>query len=139
MKDFSRPRVPIQFSIDDDTFDCAMGIPARTLMDMTTEFMNMDGEDPKESIAAMMEVLQKFLLPRSYERFAERMASQENPIEFPQVNEVIMWLMGEYGMRPTRQSSDSAGGLPNQEPGTALTGTTPVAESISYPSPLLNS
>lgn len=139
MKDFSRPRRLIQFTIDGDQFDCVPAIPAQTLMDMTTKFQDMDGENPSESIAAMMEVLKQFLLPASYRRFTERMGSQTDPIEFPQVNEVIMWLMGEYGMRPTKLSSESADGQPNQEPGTGLTGTMPDVELISLPSPLLSS
>jgi hypothetical protein len=139
MKDFTRTRKPIQFTIDSDVFDAAPAIPADTLMDMTTQFEAMDEGSPDEMIKAMLTVLEQFLLPNSFRRFRERMGSQENPVEFPQVQEVIFWLLEEYGMRPTQQSSGSADGLPLPESGTSLTGPTPDVVSISSPSPLINS
>lgn len=139
MKDFTRAHVPIVFTIDGDKFDAIPAIPAQTLMDMTTAFESMDGEDAVESMKAMQTVLEKFLMPASLRRFTERMASQEEPIEFPQVSDVIFWLMEQYGMRPTQPSSASADGQPNPEPGTSLTGNTPDVVSISSPSPLLSS
>lgn len=139
MKDFTRVRTPITFTIDDDKFDAAPAIPAQTLMDLTGQFSVMDEDDPAAAIAAMITVLEQFLLPASFRRFTERMGSKTDPIEFPQVNDVIFWLLGEYGMRPTPQSSDSADGLQLPESGMSSTGNTPDVVSISSPSPLLNS
>lgn len=139
MKDFTRERKPITFTIDDDKFDAVPAIPAQTLMDMTSEFESMDADNAAESIKAMQEVLEKFLMPASFRRFTERMSSQAEPIEFPQVNDVIFWLLEQYGMRPTQPSSESADGLQLPETGTNLTGNTPDAVSISSPSPLLSS
>jgi hypothetical protein len=135
MKDFSKARKPIEFEIDGDRFDCVPAIPAQTMMDMTAEFSAMDDNDPTQAIKAMMTVLGQLLLPASFALFEQRMKSQEKPIEFPQVNEVIMWLFGEYGMRPTEQSSDSADGLQLPESGTTSMGNTPDVVSISPPSP----
>jgi hypothetical protein len=139
MKDFTRIRKPIEFTIDNDRFDAVSAIPAHVLMDMTTEFQAMDEGDPNEAIQAMMKVLELFLMPASYTRFTDRMKDKQEPIEFPQVQEVIFWLLEEYGMRPTQQSSDSSDGLSGQEPGTNSTATSPVVESISLPSPLISS
>jgi len=139
MKDFSRDRKKIDFVIDGDQFDCVTAIPAKTLMEMTGDFQGMDEEDPVQSIKAMMVVLQKFLLPRSFELFERRMGDQENPIELPQVNDVIMWLMEQYGMRPTEQSSISVVGLQLPESGISSTGNTPDVVSTSSPSPLTSS
>lgn len=132
-------RKPIEFVIDGDKFDAVRAIPADTLMLMTTEFEAMDGEDSTESIKAMMTVLEEFLLPVSFKRFRERMGDKTDPIEFPQVSEVIFWLLEQYGMRPTVQPSDSAVGLQLPEPGISSTGTTPDVVSISSPSPLISS
>jgi hypothetical protein len=140
MKDFSRVRKPVEFVIDGDQFDCMQAIPAETLLEITTEFEKLDEtEDSAQMMAAMKSVLRKFLLPRSCEKFLGRMGDPEHPIELPQVNEVLMWLMEQYGLRPTKQSSESADGLPDLAPGTSSTGTTPVVESISLPSPLIGS
>jgi hypothetical protein len=139
MKDFTRPHLPISFTIDDDKFDAVPAIPAQTLMDMTSEFESMDDDNAGESIKAMMAVLEKFLMPASFRRFSERMASREEPIEFPQVNDVIFWLLEQYGMRPTQPSSASADGQPSPDSGMSSTGNTPDVVSISSPSPLLSS
>jgi hypothetical protein len=139
MKSFTRDRKPIEFEIDDDRFDAVRAIPADTLMEMTTEFDAMDGENAEESIKAMLAVLEKFLMPASYRRFRERMGDKENPIEFPQVSEVIFWLLEQYGMRPTQPSSGSADGQLPPDSGTSLTGSTPDVVSISLPSPLISS
>jgi hypothetical protein len=139
MKDFSRDRELINFTIDGDKFDCVPAIPAKTLMEMTSDFAGMDDDDPTQAIKAMMTVLEKFLLPASFALFERRMGDQARPIEFPQVNDVIMWLMEQYGMRPTEQSEPSAAGLPLPEPGTTSTGSTPDVVSISLPSPQTSS
>jgi hypothetical protein len=139
MKSFTRERRPIEFEIDGDKFDAVRAIPADTLMEMTNQFAAMDGEDGVESVKAMMTVLEQFLMPASFKHFRERMGSREAPIEFPQVQDVIFWLLEQYGMRPTQQSSDSADGLQLPESGTSLTGTTPDVVSISSPSPLISS
>jgi hypothetical protein len=139
MKSFTRPRVPIEFEIDDEKFDAARAIPAQALMDMTKQFAAMDEDDSEAAMAAMIAVLKEFLLPRSYDRFLTRMSSKEEPIEFPQVQDVIFWLLEQYGMRPTQQSSGSSDGLPSPEPGTNSTGSTPDVVSISLPSPLIDS
>lgn len=139
MKSFTRVRKPVEFEIDDEKFDAVPALPADTMMEMTTEFAAMDEGDPEESIKAMLAVLEKFLLPDSFRRFRARMGDKQRPIEFPQVQEVIFWLLEQYGMRPTEQSSDSADGLPNPASGTNSTASTPVVESISLPSPLISS
>lgn len=139
MKSFTRVRKPVEFEIDDEKFDAVPALPADMMMEMTTEFATMDEGDPAESIKAMLSVLEKFLLPDSFRRFRERMGDKTRPIEFPQVQEVIFWLLEQYGMRPTEQSSNSVDGLPNPESGTNSTASTPAVESISLPSPLISS
>lgn len=139
MKSFTRARKPVEFEIDDEKFDAAQAIPADVLMDMTTEFEHMSESDTQASIGAMLTVLEKFLMPDSFRRFRERMGSRERPIELPQVQEVVLWLMEQYSLRPTEQSSASAGGLQLPGSGTSLTGSTPDVVSISSPSPLNSS
>jgi hypothetical protein len=56
------------------------------------------------------------------------MADPEQPIDLNQVNSIIEWVMGEYGMRPTQSSESSADGLPAPELGTTSTENTPPVE-----------
>jgi hypothetical protein len=135
MKDFTRKRSEIKFTIDDDVFEAAQAIPADTLLDFAVNFQGLDeasGEDQRQS---MLTILQTVLLPDSYLRFRERMSDQLRPIDLAQANEVVEWVMGEYGMRPTLPSEPSADGSASQESGTPLTENTAAEVSISSASP----
>jgi hypothetical protein len=54
-----------------------------------------------------------------------------HPIELPQVNEIIEWIMGEYGMRPPTSAGASSDGPSIPTSGTNSTGSTSHVESIS--------
>jgi len=139
MKDFTRARKKVQFLIDADTFTGVDALPAEVMMDFTLRFEAMDEESPADGINALKDVLDTVLLDDSAARFRERMGSKTDPIELPQVNDVVMWLLEQYGMRPTEQPSNSVVGLPSQVSGMSLTGTTPAVESTSSLSPLTGS
>lgn len=57
------------------------------------------------------------------------------PVELPQLTEIVEWVMGEYGLRPTGPASGSSPGAPGQESGTNSTAPTSDVVSISAASP----
>lgn len=57
------------------------------------------------------------------------------PIELDQLTDVVEWVMGEYGLRPTEPASDSSPGQPNPAYGTNSTVPTSGEVSISANSP----
>src|SRR5690606_41105458 len=59
------------------------------------------------------------------ERFAARLKDKTNPIHDDQMSDVIIWLLEENGMRPTRPSQDSSDGSASPESGTSSTESTP--------------
>lgn len=122
MKDFSKPRRQIQFKIDDDIFEAAPAIPAETLMEFATRFSDLESADQAKRVSILAEVLDLVLLPEAFSRMRARMSDRKNPVELDQLNEIIMWLLGEYGLRPTQASSGSPDGLDNQASGTNSTG-----------------
>jgi hypothetical protein len=61
------------------------------------------------------------------------------PIELDQVTEVLDYVMGEYGLRPTKPSEDSSPGQPSPESGTNSTDSTSDAVSTSANSPSTDS
>ncbi len=130
IKDFSRPRKKISFTIDGDLFEAAPVMPAETLMDFAGHF-NKVGGTPAENLAAMRGLLEMVLLPDSYRRIAERMRDRANPIDIDQIGDLIPWLLEQYGLRPTQRSSSSADGPPSPEPGTSSTESTSGEASIS--------
>jgi hypothetical protein len=132
MKDFTRqPRV-IEFKIDDDVFRCHPRLPAQTLIDFTLEVEKLGEEMTSEQgIQTMIGTLKMVLIDSSYKRFHDRMSDVDYPIELPQANEIIQWIMGEYGMRPTESPEASSNGQPAQASGTNSTEPTPDVASIS--------
>lgn len=131
MKSFSRNRPKIQFDIDGDVFTAAPGLPAGTLAEFGIGYADALSETSsiKDQFDALSSVIRLVLLPESYERFTARLTDSERPIDLEQLNEVIVWLLEQYGLRPTEPSSDSSSGPPALEPGTSSTDGVPAADS----------
>lgn len=140
MRDFTRQPKVIEFQIDADVFRCHPRLPAQVLIDFALKADAM-GDSPtgEQGIQAMLDVLQATLMPEHFSRFRARMGDAGNPIDFAQVNEVVPWIMEEYGLRPTAPSGESSDGPSSQESGTSLTASTSPVELISASSPSIAS
>lgn len=131
IKSFSKPRKSIRFQIDDDVFHAAPAIPAETLVRLVSDWTNAQSEPLGAQYEGFRDLIGLVLLPPSFERFSARMASREDPIEIDQVSDVIVWLLGEYGLRPTKPSSDLSDGLPSPASGTGSMESTLEEASMS--------
>jgi hypothetical protein len=140
MKDFSRERNKIQFRIDDDIFECRSALAADVLLDFTVKFGSVKEDDPgTESRAILLDVLEEVLQPPSFSRFRQRMADRNNPIELPQVNQIIEWVFEEYGLRPTQPSDTLSPGQSSPGSGMSSTESAQDVVSISSGSPPISS
>lgn len=135
VKDFSQARPPIRFTIDGDTFEAASDIPAEVLVQFANRFndLNLKTLDPEAQYRTLMSVMELVLFPASFASLTGRTKDLERPVTLPQLSDVIAWLLGEYGMRPTQPSSNSSAGPGNPVPGTSLTASTPGEVSTSVP------
>jgi serine protease inhibitor len=132
MKDFTKPRPELDFRIDDDVFFPYPALPARVLVEFAMTFDGIDKDTSADKqMEAMLSILERALTPDSYARFSSRINSREKPIDLDQVNEVMEWMLGEYGLRPTQPSELSSNGSVNQDSGMSSTGNTPVVVSTS--------
>ena len=138
VKDFSKPRARIRFTIDSDTFEAAPAVPAETLVQFANRFndVNLKTMAPEDQYQTVMSVLELVLFPESFAVLSGRTKNRAQPVELPQLSDIIAWLLGEYGMRPTQPSSNSSAGPGSPVPGTNSTASTPDAVSISDLSPL---
>lgn len=131
-KDFSRPRKRIFFTIDGEEFDSAVGLAAEVFVEFTVRFKQFNESDTwADNYAALRAALELVMLPESFERLAARLKDKSNPVDMEQMADIVIWLLEAYGLRPTRQSSDSSDGQPSPEPGTSSTENSPVEVSIS--------
>ena len=137
LKDFSKKRKRLQFTVDDDTFEAAAAIPAEVMIQFAERVSTSDPSamSPKEQVGIFREMLETVLLPDSMAIMRKRMADPRNPVDMEQLDSIITWLFEEYGMRPTQESSSSSAGDSVPEPGTTSMAPTPEMVSISAASP----
>ena len=135
-RDFSRQRKRLTFTIDGDTFEAAPALPGDIYAEFVTLY-NSTGETDtyQEQHDLLKRALELALLEDSFQRFTARLKDKTKPIDDDQMADVVLWLLEEYGMRPTQPSPDSSDGSANPESGTNSTANTQPAESTSQTSP----
>lgn len=121
VKDFTRKRKRLQFRIDDDIFEAATALPGKTLAAFAVRFTDIEKVPVAQQLDVFAEALGMVLLPESNALFQKRLDDLTQPIELEQASDVVTWLMGEYGHRPTQPSSVSSAGQPNPASGTSST------------------
>ncbi len=141
IKDFTKRRKELVFKIDDDLFHAVPAIPGELLLKFGTTFTESLSEDASSSdqLRAFQDILALVLMPESLERLNSRLRDVNNPVELDQVGDVITWLFGEYGMRPTETPSPSSPGQASPEPGTTSTASAEAEDSTHLNSMLANS
>lgn len=137
VKDFSRPRKRIRFRIDGDLFEAASALPAETLVEFANGFGEVNAKvlPPSELFTAVRDVLGLVLLPESFKRLSARLRDRQHPVDMDQMTEAVVWLVEQYGLRPTQPPSSSPGGPDSPASGTSSTASTPDAGSTSAVSP----
>lgn len=112
----SSKKKPIKFRIDEDVFECVPSVGGGLLHEMMQDSVKLSDVSKKDDRTKavrlgqdythkVMSFLDEVLLPESQERFAQRLKSVQEPIEYPQVFEVYTYLIQEYSKgRPTTPS-----------------------------------
>jgi hypothetical protein len=131
MKDFTRQRERLQFTIDGDVFEATPALPGQTLTEFARRFTDVGSAPAEDKLRIITDALSMVLLPDSAALFSKRFADLEQPIELDQASEVLIWLMECYGLRPTQPSSPSVNGSPSPGPGTNSTDGQQQPDTIS--------
>lgn len=131
-KDFRKKRKNIFFILDSphpdgERFDCYPALALPSLQEIALIAGNMTAETATESFIDFFSVV---LQPDSAERMKIKLADRMFPMEPSQANEIMGWLMGEYGLRPSRPSSGSSDGSPTGDGGTPSVAGASVVDSI---------
>lgn len=133
-RDFTKDRAENHtFIVGDNTYTAVAGLPAQSMLDFAGKFSGLTPETPVDTqLEVFTEILGALLEDDSYTVFREAMATKDrqNMIEFDQMENIISWLLEEFGMRPTQPSSPSATGPVSPDGGINWTGSTPVAEYV---------
>jgi hypothetical protein len=135
VKDFTRVRERVVFTIGPDTFEAAPALPGQTLTEFALRFSDAAEAATGDKLRIITDALSMVLLPESSALFAKRFADLEQPIELDQASEVLLWLVECYGLRPTQPFSPSASGSPGPGSGTSSMDAAPQPEPASPTSP----
>lgn len=134
-RDFSRKRKRLTFTIDGDQFEAASVLPGDVFAEFVTLYNSTgDTETYQQQHDLLKQALNLALLPESWQRFTDRLKDKTRPIDDDQMSDVVLWLLEEYGLRPTQPSPPSSDGSASPEPGTSSTESTQPAESTSVTS-----
>lgn len=131
-KDFSKKRQPIFFVLDGPTpdgerFDC---YPALALPSLQEIALIADAITTENATQSFVEFFKVVLQPESAARIEAKLADRMYPLDLEQANDIMSWLMGEYGLRPTKPSSGSSDGSPTGDGGTLSVAGASVVDSI---------
>lgn len=131
-RDFSRKRKRLNFHIDGEEFEAASVLPGDVFAEFVTLYNSTgDTETYQQQHDLLKQALNLALLPESWQRFTDRLKDKTRPIDDDQMSDVVLWLLEEYGLRPTQPSQPSSDGSASPEPGTSSTESTQPAESTS--------
>jgi hypothetical protein len=118
----------------DDIFCAAPSVPVQFGIDYVKAWRVRDDDDATaaEKFAAL---LRRVLLPGHRERWEARYTDPEHPIDHRILLRTMDRLLVEYGLRPTREPSDSSDGSPPPDDGTSTEDASPPEGSTSSESP----
>lgn len=108
--DFTLVRKEIKFKLGADYFYAVPDMPGLTGIEFGAKMEQISNGTPDEQPKIIEEIFRMILKPDSADRFVERLRSNENPIGVRPMNNVMNWLMTQYGMRPTEPSEESSDG-----------------------------
>lgn len=135
IKTFRTNKKPVQFKIDDDTFEAAPEVPAGLMIDLVKLRSELDRSESHRQFDLVLELFAEVFTPESYAKFEERLRDRKNPIGLPTLLDVSKYLLGEvYGGRPT-QSPPSSRDRSAATTGTGSTDGVPPEESTRSTSP----
>lgn len=127
-KDFGRKRKTIAFSIgEDNVFSCvpALSLPAmQEIAGLAQDFT------VETAVDHFVDFFNLVLVPESAAKFEDKMRNDRlDPIDQEQALDIMLWVLEQYGVRPTQPSSDSSDGSQTGDGGTpSEAGASEVAE-----------
>jgi hypothetical protein len=131
VKNFTPKRKLLRFKIDDDVFEATPALPALLAMEFADNAQAFETADSHRRIELIQAIFDLVLEEKSATRFFERLSSKSDAIDIQTMFDVVDWLMGEYGGRPTESPASSSNGSETQESGSSLTVIAPVTELTS--------
>lgn len=159
-RDFTKRRMPVNFTIDGDRFDCYKALDFDQLRRFAalaqglSSFVKIVKDDEEVDEAAAMksaslaidkilEIMKIVMKKQSYGVFVTKVKPSEEdredddfePVDPVQLMEIVQWLMGIYTNRPTQPPSSSSAGSSSVDGGSSSTAGVSLEELVPASSP----
>lgn len=115
IKDFSKKRKVVQFQLDGELYVCYPALAIPTLQEVTKISADFSVDTAIEALSAFFHLV---MPAEAAGRLSAKLSNKESPLEIDQAADIMQWLVEEYGMRPTKSSSESSTGSPTDGDGT---------------------
>lgn len=133
IRDFTIKKKYVKFKIDEDIFTghTVLGLPL--MQELITVSKGLGKAMESEEYDSLFDIFDRLLVKESAQRFRQRATSAgDDGIDVKrQLLPIIYYLLEEFGIRPTRPSSDSPTGSPSGTGGTTSTAGSSGAASTS--------
>jgi hypothetical protein len=117
-RDFSRAPRKLEFSADGETYECHSAVPPVVLQEMLT----LSQQHLEEDFSRIADFFDLAAPEDVAARIRARLTpGHKNPLDLYQSIQIVVWLIEEYGQRPTTPSVTSTGGSQTGDNGTSST------------------
>lgn len=117
-KDFKKKRRDIYFTNGpDERYDC---VPALSLPAIQDIAKLSEGFTIETAVDHFVEFFNTVLVEESAQRFEHKMRTDKiDPIDQEQALDMMLWVLEQYGVRPTQPSSGTSDSSPTDDGGTS--------------------
>jgi hypothetical protein len=118
IRDFTNRDETIKFKIYDHVFEAAPELPLGA-MTQISKLQNLRETMDENGLEAIVDIMGIFLLDDSLAQIRTMLNDKRKPFGVRHMQEIVPWLLEEYGLRPTQPSSPSSTGSADGETGTS--------------------
>lgn len=115
MRDFTKKRKPVQFAYSGVVYRCYPGLAPESLQEL---LQYAEGVDASNALTSLDSFFGLVMNADNAALIRAKLRDREDPLELDTAADIMMWVLEQYGLRPTQSSPDSSNGSPTGADGT---------------------
>ena len=109
MKDFTKKKKVVQFVFDGEVYRCYPGLAPEGLQEL---IKYADDITPQNALASLDGFFGIVMNEENARKIQLKLRDKESPLEIDVATDMMLWILEEFGLRPTQSSPDSSTGSP---------------------------
>lgn len=114
MKDFTKKKKVVQFAFDGEVYRCYPGLAPEGLQDLVRFADDITAENAMKSLHGFFDVVMN---EENARKIQAKLRDKESPLEIDVATDMMLWILEQFGLRPTQSSPDSSTGSPTGDDG----------------------